>query len=107
MRGGGGGVLAEREKGVYDLVIAPSGAVEYVSLPFAPFVTFADVGVGIPGLGADDAEPAGKVGVCKAASTAFSVVCLPCSHPGNFMNSSKSVTGLLVSLQQLQLFRPS
>jgi hypothetical protein len=81
MTGGGGGVLAEREKGVFDFVIAPSDAVEYVSVPFTTFVTFADVGVGVPGLGTDDGEPAGKVGVCKAASTAFSVVCLPCAHP--------------------------
>lgn len=78
---GGGGVLAEREKGVFDLVVAPSDAVEYVSVPFTPFVTFADAGVGVPELGTDDAEPAGKVGVCKAGWTAFSVVCLPCVHP--------------------------
>lgn len=53
----------------FDLAAARKAVVEYVSVPFTTFVTFVDIGVDVSdslALGADDAEPAGKVGVCKA-----------------------------------------
>jgi hypothetical protein len=74
----------EPDEGVFNLVGAPNDAVEYVSVLLRPFVTFACVGVDelvSLAFGTDDAEPAGKVGVCKAGSTALSAVCLPCAHP--------------------------
>lgn len=51
---------------------------------FPPFNTFAVAGVGVLAplaLGTDDAEPAGKMGVCKAGPATFSVVCLPRAQP--------------------------